>query len=319
MATGDHKRKLRDLYTGTLYEVRPRKESRVKIIIPFPGPDHEPSKNPVFEISFSRDNLDDLCKYHSLGGHVCNALLWMLNPLHEDRREFSRIRKTRYTEKIIWPARLPNMDNPVAWANDLAPPPVPVWISFDQKQVEPARQWLKKRRALTRLRFHLELAFRDEMLDLVRSLPRRWPLKRVETLRVLRTSLSFARDLVRRSRNNRRLAMRTHNLLKDSRLSAMYLDLFGTNEAARAVALVIHGMHGTKHRPDLLITNPNTVFQRYLYGPPLKRIQGMAETIRDFERRWRWSAQNWVTIRRQWEERLLAEQPGQVTRDFFLG
>jgi len=318
VATGDHKRKLRDLYTGTLYEVRPRKDSRVKITIPFPGPDQEPSKNPVFEISFSRDNLDDLCKYHSLGGHVCNALLWMLNPLHEDRREFSRIRKTRYTEKIILPARLPNMDDPVAWANYLALPPVPAWISFDQKHVEPTRRWLKKRRALTRLRFHLELAFRREMVDLIRSLPRRWPWKKIETTRVLTASLSFARDLMRRSRKDRQLAGKIYNLLEEYRLPAMYVEMFGTNEAARAVALVIHGMHGAKHRPDLLVLDPNTVFRRYLYGPPLRRVQDMVETIKDFEKRWRWSAQNWVSIRRQWEARLLAERPGQITRDFFL-
>ena len=92
MAAGGHKRKWRDVYTGTLYEVKPRKESRVKITIPFPGPDEEPSKNPVFEIRFPRDSLDHLCQYHSLGGQICNALYWMLKPLDEDRKEFSRIR-----------------------------------------------------------------------------------------------------------------------------------------------------------------------------------------------------------------------------------
>ncbi len=305
-----------DPYSGATYKFRPKRDAPVTITIPFPGPEGDWNKNPSFTLSFRRCDLDQLCPLHRLDP-IITCLWTMLADIPEDRKQFSRLRKRRRAETHLVPARGPSLGDLVAWATD-SWPTIQIHIAVDREKAEPMRRWLAAPGNLTRLRAIVQdWVLRDEMLDRVRRPPRGRTWRTGEVHKVLAASHFFARELIVQAQSGRRLEAKIKNLLMGHAAPRGYLIEFGgLSGLAKAVALVIHGMAGAKPEPRLADLAPDEVFRRYLYGPPLESLKQAIKAQKDFDRKY--SLKMWETTRKHWQERLLADRPGQIARDFFL-
>lgn len=305
-----------DPYSGATYKFQPKRDAPVTITIPFPGPEGDWNKNPSFTLSFRRCHLDELCRFHRLDPII--TCLWnMLAGIPQDRKQFSRLRKRRRTEVQHVPARGPSPREAVAWGRDPWPT-IPIRIAFDKEEAELMRRWLGAPGNLTRLRAIVqEWVLRDEMLERIRRPPRGRTWKTGEVNKVLAASLFFARELIVQAQSGRRLEREIKDLLVGHAAPRGYLIEFGgLSGLAKAVALVIHGMAGAKPKPRLADLAPDEVFRRHLYGPPRESLSQTIKTQKDFDRKY--SLKMWESTRKHWQDRLLADRPGQIARDFFL-
>jgi len=283
--------------------------------MPFPGPDEELTKNPTFSVSMRRGDLDRICRYHLLSYRITIGLANLLADFPEDLRQFSRFRKRWRAETIYIPGQPPPMNDP-NWATTIWPQ-IPIRVAFDRIEAQSARRWLATPGGLSSLSLYVQYALRDEILDWVRNPPRGRDWKTLKLHKVLAASLFFAHEFVVSAQENQQLVRKIEDLLTDYAQPSEYLiDFGGDNRRAMVVALVIHGMAGAKHMPQLADISPDRVFRRYLYGPRLQSLKQETKAAKEFDQKY--SLKTWDHIRYQWEARLLADRPGQIARDFFL-